>query len=182
MGLAWPPRRGRARALRRSVDPWRSASRTPAFAAFGFLIYVAIGGLIVIRRDGHLTGWLLILIGLAVLWADGLIGYRVSPHCSPPGCRAGVGLWCLCLFAILTLDLPLRASARGQRSVGQGRTCRGLGASDPPGCHGPHRDAWAVPNRRPQTVNPIGFLPEWMGYAGASRHRRHPARLARCRL
>ncbi|HEU5114071.1 MAG TPA: hypothetical protein VFU96_12205, partial [Acidimicrobiia bacterium] len=42
--------------------------------AVGFLIYAAIGSLIVVRRNGHPTGWLLLLIGLAVLFADGLAG------------------------------------------------------------------------------------------------------------
>ncbi len=44
----------------------------PALAAIGFVAYVTVGGLIVFRRDGHLTGWLLAMLGLAVALADGI--------------------------------------------------------------------------------------------------------------
>ena len=133
------------------------------FAAFGFLIYVAIGGLIVIRRDGHLTGWLLILIGLAVLWADALIGVpAVSPLFA-----AWVASWgwalVFVLFAILTLTFP-----SGHLPAGSGLWARAGRAA-----------VWVLPillastaltetlggaESSTQTVNPIGFLPEWMGW------------------
>jgi len=134
-----------------------------SFAAFGFLIYVAIGGLIVIRRDGHLTGWLLILIGLAVLWADGLIGL---PDVSPLF-AAWVSSWgwalVFCLFAVLTLTFP-----SGHLPAGSGVWARAGRAA-----------VWVLPillastaitetlggaESSTQTVNPIGFLPEWLGY------------------
>jgi hypothetical protein len=134
-----------------------------SFAAFGFLIYVAIGGLIVIRRDGHLTGWLLILIGLAVLWADGLIGLPgVSPLFA-----AWVSSWgwalVFCLFAVLTLTFP-----SGHLPAGSGLWARAGRAA-----------VWVLPillastaltetlggaESSTQTVNPIGFLPEWLGW------------------
>jgi len=133
------------------------------FAAFGFLIYVAIGGLIVIRREGHLTGWLLILIGLAVLWADALIGVPgVSPLFA-----AWVASWgwalVFVLFAILTLTFP-----SGHLPAGSGLWARAGRAA-----------VWVLPillastaltetlggaESSTQTVNPIGFLPEWMGW------------------
>ena len=134
-----------------------------SFAAFGFLIYVAIGGLIVIRRDGHLTGWLLILIGLAVLWADALIGVPgVSPLFA-----AWVASWgwalVFVLFAILTLTFP-----SGHLPEGSGLWARAGRAA-----------VWVLPillastaltetlggaESSTQTVNPIGFLPEWLGW------------------
>ena len=134
-----------------------------SFAAFGFLIYAAIGGLIVIRRDGHLTGWLLILIGLAVLWADGLIGLPgVSPLFA-----AWVSSWgwalVFVLFAILTLTFP-----SGHLPAGSGLWARAGRAA-----------VWVLPillvataltetlggaESSTQTVNPIGFLPEWVGW------------------
>jgi len=133
------------------------------FAAFGFLIYVAIGGLIVIRREGHLTGWLLILIGLAVLWADALIGV--------PGVSRLFAAWVaswgwalvFVLFAILTLTFP-----SGHLPAGSGLWARAGRAA-----------VWVLPillastaltetlggaESSTQTVNPIGFLPEWMGW------------------
>ena len=142
-----------------SDRPFADAS----LAAFGFLIYVAMGGLIVVRRDGHLTGWLLISIGLAVLWADGLIGLPgVSPLFA-----AWVSSWgwalVFCLFAILTLTFP-----SGHLSPGSGLWARAARAA-----------IWVLPfllvataltetlggaESSTQTVNPIGFLPEWLGY------------------
>jgi hypothetical protein len=133
------------------------------FAAFGFLIYVAIGGLIVVRRDGHLTGWLLILIGLAVLWADALIGV--------PGVSRLFAAWVaswgwalvFVLFAILTLTFP-----SGHLPAGSGLWARAGRAA-----------VWVLPillastaltetlggaESSTQTVNPIGFLPEWLGW------------------
>jgi hypothetical protein len=142
-----------------SDRPFADAS----LAAFGFLIYAAIGVLIVIRRDGHPTGWLLILIGLAVLWADGLIGLPgVSPLFASWVSSWG---WALvfCLFAVLTLTFP-----SGHLPAGSGVWARAGRAA-----------VWVLPilllataltetlggaESSTQTVNPIGFLPEWLGY------------------
>ena len=102
LGSAWLPHRGRPWALRRSVDNGRSCLADDSLATFGFLIYAAVGGLIVIRRDGHLTGWLLISIGLAVLFADGLAGLpAVSPLLADWVSSWGWSL-VFCLFALLT--------------------------------------------------------------------------------
>jgi hypothetical protein len=142
-----------------SDRPFADAS----LAAVGFLTYAAIGGLIIIRRDGHPTGWLLILIGLAVLWADGLIGLPgVSPLFA-----AWVSSWgwalVFCLFAMLTLTFP-----SGHLPAGSGLWARAGRAA-----------VWVLPvllfataftktlggaESSTQTVNPIGFLPEWLGY------------------
>jgi hypothetical protein len=130
-------------------------------AAVGFLIYAGIGGLIVIRRDGHPTGWLLIFIGLAVLWADGFIGLPgVSPLFAAWVSSWGWGL-VFCLFALLTLTFP-----SGHLPAGKGPWARA-------GCAA----VWVLPillvataltetlsGAESSTVNPIGFLPEWLGY------------------
>ena len=134
-------------------------------AAVGFLIYAGIGGLIVIRRNGHPTGWLLILIGLAVLLADGFIGLQgVSPLFAAWVSSWGWGL-VFALFAVLTLTFP-----SGHLPAGSGLWARAGRAA-----------IWILPilvvatavtetlggaESSTQTVNPIGFLPEWMGYAG----------------
>jgi hypothetical protein len=132
-------------------------------AAVGFLIYAAIGGLIVIRRDGHLTGWLLILIGLAVLFADGLAGLPgVSPLLADWVASWGWGL-VFSLFAALTLTFP-----SGHLPAGSSPWARAGRAA-----------TWVLPillvataitetlggaESSSETVNPIGFLPEWLGY------------------
>ena len=78
-------------------------------AAAGFLIYAAIGGLIVIRRNGHPTGWLLIMIGLAVLFADGLAAGRAGLG-RRLGSELGLGSGVLAVCRS-DPDLPLWASA-----------------------------------------------------------------------
>ena len=133
-----------------------------SLATFGFLIYAGIGGLIVIRRNGHPTGWLLILIGLAVLWADGFVGLPgVSPLFAAWVSSWGWGL-VFCLFALLTLTFPL-----GHLPAGNGPWSRAGRAA-----------VWVLPillvataltetlsgaESSTSTVNPIGFLPEWLG-------------------
>ena len=132
-------------------------------AAAGFLVYAAIGGLIVIRRDGHPTGWLLIAIGLAVMLADGLAGLPgVSTLLADWVASWGWGLVFL-LFALLTLTFP-----SGHLPTGRGPWARAGRAS-----------IWVLPillvttaltetlggaESSSGTVNPIGFLPEWLGY------------------
>jgi hypothetical protein len=132
-------------------------------AAAGFLVYAAIGGLIVIRRDGHPTGWLLIMIGLAVLFADGLAGLPgVSDLLADWVASWGWGL-VFSLFAALTLTFPT-----GHLPAGSGVWARAGRAA-----------VWVLPillastaltetlggaESATPTVNPMGFLPEWLGW------------------
>jgi hypothetical protein len=39
-------------------------------ACIAFTVYTALGGLIIFRHDGHITGWLLSLLGLTIVFAD----------------------------------------------------------------------------------------------------------------
>lgn len=132
-------------------------------AAVSFFVYAAIGGLIIARRDGHPTGWLLLLIGLTMVVAD---GFAFIPGV-PPMVVNWVANWgwaaVFASFAALTLTFP-----SGHLPDGSGRWARlGRGA------------VWALPvlvlitattetvessETAPATVNPIGFLPDWMGY------------------
>ena len=134
-----------------------------SLAIVGFAIYAAIGGLIIARRNGHPTGWLLLLIGLAVVVAD---GFAFIPGVSPTFVD-WVGSWgwtlVFALFAVLTLTFP-----SGHLPIGPGLWARmGRGA------------VWALPvlvaitaltetlggsETSAQTVSPVGFLPDWMGY------------------
>jgi hypothetical protein len=133
-------------------------------AASSFLIYASVGGLIVIRRNGHPTGWLLILIGLAVMFADGLAGLPgISDLLVDWVASWGWGL-VFTLFAVLTLTFP-----SGHLPEGSGLWARAGRAA-----------VWVLPillvataltetlggaESSAETVNPIGFLPEWLGYA-----------------
>jgi hypothetical protein len=82
-------------------------------ATFGFVAYSTVGGLIIFRRDGHITGWLLVLLGVTVTMADG-IGRQswASPELS-----AWVGSWgwtaVFALFGALALTFPSGKAPHG---------------------------------------------------------------------
>lgn len=132
---------------------------TLTLGAYGF-----VAGLIILRRDGHLTGWLLATLGLVLAFAD------ASPYLSWVGeeWNTWFGSWTwtavFTLFAALTLTFP-----SGHPPQGSGfwaRTGRMM--------------LWLLPllllaamltstlGGSPSTagqVSPIGFLPGWVGYA-----------------
>ncbi len=131
-------------------------------ACLAFSIYAAMGGLIIFRHDGHLTGWLLTSLGLAIVLADGI--YLI------PGLPVTLAQWVsswawttvFALFASLTLTFPT-----GHGPQGDSRWAR-LG----------RLTLWALPvlivasaltetlggpESTSQTNNPIGFLPAGVG-------------------
>lgn len=80
-------------------------------AAFGLAISAGMGGLIVARRDGHPTGWLLLVIGVVVTFTD---GFDYLPGVSPTFAD-WVASWgwtaVFALFAALTLRSLLDLAA-----------------------------------------------------------------------
>lgn len=87
----------------------------PGIAAIGFVAYATVGGLIIFRRDGHLTGWLLAVLGLALTFVDG-IGRQ--PWADPVMVE-WVGSWgwtaVFALYGALTLTFPSGHAPRGSR-------------------------------------------------------------------
>jgi hypothetical protein len=82
-------------------------------ALVGFGMYAAVGGLIIFRRDGHLTGWLLSLTGLSVIAASELPYF---PGLSTFGAAwIASGGWgvVFALFAALTLTFPSGHAPQG---------------------------------------------------------------------
>jgi len=134
------------------------------FEAASFIVYASFGGLIIARRDGHVTGWLLTLIGLTLAFIAS-VTYVAG---SSAFLTAWVASWgwtaVFALFAGLTLTFP-----SGQVPLGPGLWARmgraavrllpvlvvtstltvNLGGSE-------------MLNGTP---NPFGFLPDWMGTA-----------------
>ena len=127
-------------------------------AGISFLVYAGVGGLIVVRRDGHTTGWLLVLLGLTLVFVNGV---SYAPGTSP-SVVAWVGSWgwsaVFAVFALLTLTFP-----SGHLPEGPGMWAR-LGRAA----------AWTLPllvmaNASTDTLggpeigqgstNPFGFLP-----------------------
>jgi len=130
--------------------------------AIGFMVYTPIGGLIIFRRGGHPTGWLLLLVGMAVLFAD---GFEYLPAVSP-FLADWVASWAwglvFAVFALLTLTFP---SGRLSRRPGGPRLA--------------WMAAWALPvlvaisaltetlggpETAGSTSNTMGFLPAWLNY------------------
>jgi len=130
--------------------------------AIGFMVYTPIGGLIILRRGGHPTGWLLLLVGMAVLFAD---GFEYLPAVSP-FLADWVASWAwglvFAVFALLTLTFP---SGRISRHPGWPRLAR--------------MAVWTLPvlvaisaltktmggpEAAGSTSNPMGFLPAWLNY------------------
>ena len=132
-------------------------------AIVGFAVYAAMGGLIIARRNGHPTGWLLLLIGLAVVFADGVAYLPVVSAFFVDWVASWGWSAVFALFAALTLTFPT-----GHLPAGPGRWARmGRGA------------VWGLPvlvaitaltetlggpETSSRTVNPFGFLPGWLGY------------------
>lgn len=123
------------------------------FAAGGVLASASVGGLIVVRRDGHRTGWFLLLIGLAVVFVDG------APYL--PGANGTTAEWIaswgwtgvFALFAGLTLTFPSGHLPSGVRFWPRaGRMA-----------------AWALPFLVAMvaiSAEPIQLLPEELTYVG----------------
>ncbi len=132
-------------------------------ALVGFAIYAAIGGLIVLRRDGHLTGWLLTLVGLAVITASELPYFPGMTTFGSAWISSGAWGVVFALFAALTLTFP-----SGHRPQGTGLFPT-LG----------RLALWSLPvfvfatfftaslggpEGTNDIPNPYGFLPDWAGY------------------
>jgi hypothetical protein len=139
------------------VDDW-------ILAMVGFSIYAAIGGLIVFRRDGHLTGWLLSLVGLAVVTASELPYLSGLSEFGAAWVASGGWGVVFAFFAALTLTFP-----SGHPPQGDGFYPR-LG----------RLALWSLPilvsatflteqlggpEGGSDTPNPLGFIPEPLGYA-----------------
>lgn len=132
-------------------------------ALVGFSIYAAIGGLIVFRRDGHLTGWLLTLTGLAVISASELPFF---PGLSPFGAAwISSGGWSVvfALFAALTLTFPSgRPPQGGGFFLKLGRLA--LWSLPVLVLITFFTESLSGPEGSANIPNPSGFIPEALGY------------------
>ncbi len=135
-----------------------------AFEAVSFIVYASLGGLIIARRDGHITGWLLTLVGLMLVFIAS-VTYLAGPSAFLAMWVASWGWTAVfALFTGLTLTFP-----SGQLPQGPGFWAR-MGRAT----------VWLLPilvvtstltenlggaEMLEGTPNPFGFLPDWMGTA-----------------
>ncbi len=135
-----------------------------AFEAVSFIVYASLGGLIIARRDGHITGWLLTLVGVTLVF--------IASVTYVAGASAFLSQWVsswgwtavFALFTGLTLTFP-----SGHLPQGPGFWARAGRAA-----------VWLLPvlvvtstltqnlggsEMLNGTPNPFGFLPDWMGTA-----------------
>lgn len=109
-------------------------------AGAGFLVASSLGGVIIARRDGHPTGWMLTSIGVAIVFAN---GFASLPGVSDTAI-AWVASWAWTLvFALICsarLDLSLRASSPCGRVFVSRESNRVLDAARAGGSGPFHRD------------------------------------------
>lgn len=132
-------------------------------AGIGFLVYAAMGGLIIRRRDGHPTGWLLTLVGVAIVFADGFAGW--------PGMPAGLSSWVASwswtvvfgLFALLALTFPSGRLPRG-RNTGRNAGRAAVGALVVLVAAAPFTETLGGSEISNAIPNPVGFIPGWLSW------------------
>lgn len=132
--------------------------------ATAFAVYATLGGLIVFRRNGHLTGWLLTAVGLAVVSADGFDAI--------PGVPEVIGAWVnswewgavFALFITLIATFPSGSAPRGGGLARAGRIA--LWSLPFLVATGAFTTHLVGPVTLKDIDNPVGFLPDWVGIAG----------------
>jgi hypothetical protein len=132
-------------------------------SAIGFAASAVIGGLIVVRRGGHPTGWLVLLLGLAILFADGFAYVPGVTTAYVSWVESWVWTAVFALFAVLTLTFP-----SGELPEGRGRwarVARGAVIALPfLVAMAALTESLGGPEASTPTPNSVGFLPEWLGY------------------
>lgn len=129
-----------------------------AVAALGFVVSAATGGLIIFRRQGHLTGWLLVLVGLAIVFANNF--WLLTGVTDELAAWVGSWSWTLvfALYAVLTLTFP-----SGDLPEGHSLTARfgriAVWALPVFVAMAPFTDTLGGPEIAAPTANPVGLIP-----------------------
>ena len=132
-------------------------------SALGFAIYAVAAGLIVFRHDGHLTGWLLSLLGLLLVFAD------ASPYL--PGASDNIAVWAgswiwiavFAVFGVLTLTFPSGHPPEG-RSVAARAGRLAIWVLPLLVAAAALTETLGGPESESGIENPIGFVPGWLSY------------------
>lgn len=132
--------------------------------AAAFVIYAFPAGLIIARRDGHMTGWLLVLIGLLLVFIA-CVTYTFDPsELLPQWVSSWAWTALFALFGSLTLTFP---SGRLPQGTGLWARAGRMAAFALPMLviASALTERLGGPEMLEETPNPFGFLPDWMGTA-----------------
>lgn len=134
-----------------------------AVAGVGFAVAASMGGLIIGRRDGHLTGWLLTAVGVAIVFANGFTLL--------PGVSVELDVWVaswswtvvFALFALLALTFP---SGHLPRRGGPGSRLSRISAWALAFfvLAAPFTETLSGSEASARSRNPVGFLPFWLSW------------------
>ena len=129
------------------------------FAGVGFVIYAVMGGLILGRRDGHTTGWLLVLVGLSIVFAN---GFSLWPGVSVQ-LAAWVESWSwtvvFALYALLALNFP-----SGRLPDGSVLARVAVWVLVVLVAVAPFTETLGGTGISAETDNPMGFIPGWLSW------------------
>ncbi len=128
-----------------------------------FGVYALLAGLIIFRRDGHSAGWLLLLLGLLLLFADASLYLPGASATFVDWVDSWIWTAVFAVFGTLTLTFPSghppeghsRAARLGRFSV---RALPVLVAA------AALTETLGGPEAGSGTTNPIGFLPSSLSY------------------
>jgi hypothetical protein len=132
-----------------------------AIALVAVCIYAAVGGLVVFRHNGHLTGWLLCLVGLAVVLADGTGSLSFLSETANRWLGSWIWTSVFALFGLLTLTFP---SGRSPDGVGLWPRLGRMAVVALPllVAAAALTETLGGPEASVPTDNPIGFIPSWL--------------------
>lgn len=144
--------------LTMTIAPALTGDFEELVAGVGFAVYAVMGGLVIGRRDGHTTGWLLVLVGLSIVFANGFSSW---PGMSP-GTAAWVESWSwtvvFALYALLAWTFP---SGR-LPGVVLGRVV--VWALVVLVAVAPFTETLGGTSISTGTPNPMGFIPGWLSW------------------
>lgn len=127
-------------------------------AGVGFVVASSLGGVIIARRDGHPTGWLLTSIGVAIVFANGFV---LLPGVSDTAV-AWVASWSwtlvFALFALLALTFPSGHLPRVGGSLSRSSRIA-FWVLPLLVAMAPFTETLGGPEMSAEIANPVGFLP-----------------------
>ncbi len=134
----------------------------PIVDGVAFVVYACLGGLIIARRDGYLTGWLLTLSGLAIVFANGYAGLSFVGPEAAAWVESSAWAAVFAVFAAMTLTFPSGHRPHGTKAWA--RLGRIALYALPVLVAMSALTRTLVGSEAVEQLNPIGFLPSFLGF------------------